>query len=394
MLLISSLLNPEMLCLNSFYLKVSCTIRVIESISYITKGKHASSLVLCIRLCCVFNYQSKDFILPRLKTGSVVAIHSRLGRDAGLTDDPLAESILDDESVSELGSKSFFCPMIAPDFVNGSNFGCTTFDCRQWSVICQAGQSKNSHGPCESIQFFAIPLGWKDPAVMTDQTSMGDDDDAEDDEAVTVAPFYLTTKLMLPPNCFVRDMAFYGDDGKSSLSSGTDSGTGKESRQKLGLVINRRVTLQSSIQSYQSEPLELWLVPYDHLQWQLVPSESLLLEAKDVVHSCSAKVKPITVNSADADGDNMDDENDDIMAQVRVIASLPSGIDVEDATSNACCTMLMLSGSRGVAGVSWTSEGVTSLELLDLEEDEDDDGDDDEELEEEDVEEDDDEEDE
>ena len=312
-----------------------------------------------------------------------MAIHSRLGRDACLTDDPLAESILDDESVSELGSKSFFCPMISSDFVDASNYGCTTFDCRQWSVVCQAGQSNDSHGPCESIQFFAIPLGWKDPSAMNEQTSMGDDDEAEDDETVTVAPFYLTTKLMLPPNCFVRDVAFYGDDGKSSLSSGIDSGTGKESRQKLGLVISRRVTLQSSVQSYQSEPLELWLVPYDNLQWQPVPSESLLLEARDVLNSCSAKVKPITVNNSDADCDNMDDDNDDIMAQVRVIASLPSGNDVEDATNNASSTMLMLSGSRGVAGVSWTSEGVTSLELLDLEEDEDDDRDDDEELEEE-----------
>ena len=39
----------------------------------------------------------------------------------------------------------------------------------------------------------------------------------------------------------------------------------------------------------------------------------------------------------------------------------------------------MLSGSRGIGGITINSQGITSLELLDLEEDEGEDDDDDEE---------------
>jgi hypothetical protein len=40
-----------------------------------------------------------------------------------------------------------------------------------------------------------------------------------------------------------------------------------------------------------------------------------------------------------------------------------------DASTDSI-TKLLLSGSRGIGGVALTSQGVTSLELLDLEEDE------------------------
>jgi hypothetical protein len=56
----------------------------------------------------------------------------------------------------------------------------------------------------------------------------------------------------------------------------------------------------------------------------------------------------------------------------RVLSSLESGHER---------ARLMLSGSRGIGGITINSQSVTSLELLDLEEDEgEDDDDDDEEL--------------
>jgi len=58
----------------------------------------------------------------------------------------------------------------------------------------------------------------------------------------------------------------------------------------------------------------------------------------------------------------------------RVLSSLESGHER---------ARLMLSGSRGIGGVTVNSQGVTSLELLDLEEDEGEDNDE-EELDEED----------
>ena len=303
-----------------------------------------------------------------------------------MVNESLSESILEDEYDSDECTKSFFCPIVASDGTNASSMG-TSFNCRQWSVVCQAGQSDDTEVQKQNghLQFFAIPLGWRNPSSFagTDE----DDDEDDEEQADTVAPFYLTTKLVLPRDCTVQSIGYYGDDGKSSLSSGTDSGTGKESRQKIGLIIRRQAKLRSSkIQSYQSEPLELWLVTYDNLQWQAVPSESILLESKDIDMNCCANVKPITA----ADSDDMEDEenndnNEDVLAQVRIIASLPSSDSntSENASSDNSGghtkTMLMLSGSRGVAGVSWTSEGVTSLEMLDLEEDEEYDVDDEEE---------------
>jgi hypothetical protein len=133
-------------------------------------------------------------------------------------------------------------------------------DCRQWwSIIAQAHDN--------IVQLYCLPLGWKEPA---------EDGDFEE-EVMDELPFY----------GFVREVVFYGDDGKSSLSSGNDSGSGKEGRQNLGIP-------------YQEEKLELWLASYDSLLWQAVPFESILMDPSEVKEHCTRTVQAMPDISEEA----------------------------------------------------------------------------------------------
>lgn len=109
-------------------------------------------------------------------------------------------------------------------------------------------------GTGNSVHIFALPLGWKDDLAL--------DDDMDDDEEHCNVPFYLSCCLALPASYRVKEIAFYGDDGNSSLSVGTDSddGTGKEGRQAMGLLVSCPVTDDDTNLTAE----ELWLVKYDH----------------------------------------------------------------------------------------------------------------------------------
>jgi hypothetical protein len=177
-----------------------------------------------------------------------VAIHPRVGRDAVL-DDP------DEDDEEE--EPTYFLPRVAKHSYATLP---ECLDCRQWSIIAQAHEN--------TVQLYCLPLGWNESA---------EDGDLEE-EVTDDLPFYLTAKLVLPSSGFVREVGFYGDDGKSSLSSGNDSGSGKEGRQKLGIL-------------YQEEQLELWLTSYDSLLWQAVPFESILMDPSEVEGHCTRTVQ-------------------------------------------------------------------------------------------------------
>ena len=206
-----------------------------------------------------------DLILPRNESGSHVAIHTRIGRD------PVEMEGFDEEE-----EPSYFAPKVRDKSSLESSL-----DCRQWSIVAQAGSDY-------CIQLVAIPLGWKNPPSMD-----SNDDLADEGQDVSEIPFYLTSKLILPESCRVQDLAFYSDNGKSALSSGTDSGTGKEGRQKLGVLVA------------QQEQMELWLMNYDQILWQVVPFESILLDADAVDEYCH--VQPL-VKEKGGEQDNDQDE--------------------------------------------------------------------------------------
>ncbi|VEU37480.1 unnamed protein product [Pseudo-nitzschia multistriata] len=195
------------------------------------------------------------------------------------------------------------------------------------------------------IQLFCLPLGWKqhNDDFPPDDCDMYDEMDDADD-----VPFYLTSKLLLPKGGQVLQIGFYGDDGKSSLSSGNDSGTGMEGRQKIGFIF----------QKYSpSSTKELWTTTYDSLSWQAVPFDPMLLNASQVDANCSKKVVQLSVGeSCDSD-----DEDSILLAQSRTIA--------EDSPTDLC--ELLLCGSRGVGGVVTKSDDLIRVDLIDLEDDED-----------------------
>jgi hypothetical protein len=139
-------------------------------------------------------------------------------------------------------------------------------NCRQWFLIAQASKT--------IIQLFCLPLGWtqKDP----------DDNDTDRDDI----SYYLTAKLILPAEGYILQIAFYGDDGKSSLSSGMDSGSGMEGKQKIGFIYQN---------SSSSSVTELWTTTYDSLLWQAVPFDSMLLNASQVDSTCSRNIVPISL---------------------------------------------------------------------------------------------------
>lgn len=188
----------------------------------------------------------------------------RIGRDVLAASDPWDEE--DDENDKGAGAgRSYFSPRACSK--DGHPDDAEAIYCRQWSIIVQAEEN--------TVQLFCVPLGWRDP----------EDEDMEFDDEETAEvfiPFYLAAKLILPPGGSIRDVGFYSDDGKSSLSSGNDSGTGKEGRQKLGILY----------QQDEDSRLDLWLVSYDNLIWQSLPFESTLIDSSQIESFASSNLQP------------------------------------------------------------------------------------------------------
>lgn len=169
---------------------------------------------------------------------SICAIHTRLGGNQ-------------DNLGSDNGeAANFFCPRLARD---GVSLGC----CRSWSIAARAAGFQR--GDNNSVHIFALPLGWKANVSL--------DENTDDDNEHCLVPFYLSCRLVLPSPYRVKEIAFYGDDGNSSLSTGTDSGsTGQEGRQAMGLLVWCPVTEDNATLTAE----ELWLVQYDQAVYHRV----------------------------------------------------------------------------------------------------------------------------
>lgn len=169
----------------------------------------------------------------------ICAIHTRIGGIKGN---------LGPESDT---NKYFFSPKLAGEEL-------PTGYCRSWSIVAKAASFDG--GEANSVHVFALPLGWR----MNTSIDEYIDDDDEDDCQV---PFYLSCRLVLPPTCRVKEIAFYGDDGNSSLSAAADDvGTGKEGRQAMGLLVSCPVTEKDTELTAE----ELWLLQYDRVSFQYV----------------------------------------------------------------------------------------------------------------------------
>ena len=214
---------------------------------------------------------SSDIFLPRTPDDKdcEIAIHSRVGRD-------FQSSIFWDEEEEEEEEHTYFLPKVDKNSNHYANLSTVSNleNCRQWFLIAQA------HG--NTIQLFCIPLGWKQE---DDSETHGVDDEGSQANI----PFYLTSKLVLPVGGRVLKIGFYGDDGKSSLSSGVDSGTGIEGRQKIGFIYRK---------DDSSSTTELWTAAYDSLSWQAIPFDPMLLSYSQVDNDCTKEILPISVNDS------------------------------------------------------------------------------------------------
>ena len=202
----------------------------------------------------------QDITIP---ASPLLALHMRVGADQ-LDYDALQE---DDDDEAENGNgdtpRSYFLPRASA----AESENAQACYCRQWSVVATAQGNE--------ILLHAIPLGWEhsDDGTHCDIV----------EEGTSPISFYLVAKLVLPYADSIRDIEFYSDDGKSSLSSGNDSGTGKEGHQKLGVLYE-----------VHHGQLDFWLIAYDRIRWQSVPFDKTeLLDASHVERFATVELTAI-----------------------------------------------------------------------------------------------------
>ena len=157
---------------------------------------------------------------------SLMAIHTRIGAGS---------------NVSASGGKGgdtsngFFLPR------TNNEEDTSIAECPFWTLLARSLGS--------SIEFIAIP----------GCTSF--EQDANDG-------FYLRANLMIPEGSEVTNIAFYGDDGNSSLSPNlSDESKVKEGRQSVGLVIKYNDSVSQEVRE------ELLLFQYDDVIFRKVESE-------------------------------------------------------------------------------------------------------------------------
>lgn len=146
-----------------------------------------------------------------------MAIHTRIG--AG----PSANTTRDDAT-------GFFVPKT---LVEGDD---SIDECPFWSLLARSLGSE--------VEFIVIPGGTRfEPDVNRG--------------------FYLRATLIIPEGSEVSSIAFYGDDGNSSLSPNLKNYTDvKEGRQSVGLVMNSLDPISREVRE------ELWVVQYDDIVFQ------------------------------------------------------------------------------------------------------------------------------
>lgn len=214
-----------------------------------------------------------------------VAIHTRLGRDWS----PLQEEYADAEKQDE-EKDGFFSPNVVEGKVPT---GISHYHSRHWSIIAKTSSPFESRENY-TVKLYLIPHSSMDPTdELDDEDILGYGNGDESDGQGCGIPFYLTAEIILPSGRRVLDMSFYGDDGRSNLSSGIDSGTGRERRQALGLLLGDAPSHGSS-----DENMELWLLPYDSILFEAVlakkDSKQVFLDDGEIDNKCQVRAQPVT----------------------------------------------------------------------------------------------------
>jgi len=210
----------------------------------------------------------------------------------------------------------------------------TIADCPYWTLLAR------SLGP-NQVELIAIP----------GSTSFGQEDG--DDE------FYLRSEVMIPEGYEVTNIAFYGDDGNSSLSPDlNEESKVREGRQSVGFVIKYIDTLSQEVRE------ELWLFQYDDITFQKFKSKRNIMKNEFVISATAPNEQECTFLTISNDEDN--DDRHCITPKRRHICTHRRNDQVHQQSQVNLC------GSRGTGGVI-TFDKSTYLNIFDLEEDEDND---------------------
>lgn len=210
--------------------------------------------------------------------------------------------------------------------------------------------------------------------------------DEDTDEMVSFPQFYLQGFMKLPHGCSLKEIAFYGDDGNSSILGNaafdeTDI-LPKEGRQALALLVVREtrqnMKMETDDQIEESDTLlseELWILKYDKVRLQVKYFDDSLVKRINIDTTLPldsdeiAQVLDINEDDMDDMEYSLNDERDvvKIYARNRQFQQLKKA---KNSTLDNCKQFqnrLVVNGSRGIGGVI-TNGNI--LGLFDLEEDE------------------------
>lgn len=211
-----------------------------------TVSSHGKDLLL---VSALFNYKMllthlltgfydticSELVLTTETNNGKSALHTRIGGDNAFASD--VELWTDSDDVD---SSKCFTPIIhskSECLERKLNAHIDLKCCRQWAILASSNEKK--------VKLYSIPLSR---------------------EGIHVAiPYVLTAELRLPSDLTVSSLGFYGQDGKSTLSSGVDGGGGQEGFQYLAILCERT----------DSCFLEILLVTYDSLGWHACTPEEV-----------------------------------------------------------------------------------------------------------------------
>lgn len=161
------------------------------------------------------------------------------------------------------------------------------FHSREWFLVAKSSQAEMEkeeesfdehlkHNENNMVRLFAFPC------------CAEYDDEEKDDDGYTTSTteknqfHYLEGLMKLPKGCQVKEIVFYGDDGKSSLwdndnydhdyknAFDTSLGSSSEGRQALVLLVSREQNNNNTISE------ELWMIrDYDKIGFRLIQCHSL-----------------------------------------------------------------------------------------------------------------------
>jgi len=287
------------------------------------------------------------------KSSALVAIHKRMGAETK-------------KRVTKKEEGHYGC--FSPKVMLHEQQNISSFQSKHWVLVARVIHSENNCG--DIIQLTAISSGGRF------------------NECKQSKKFHLTGGALLPKDCQVTEISFYGNDGSSTLSFSPGAGElVEEGKQMLCLLVDR-VHKQDyddssgDLRIHESRQIseEIWMLEYDDFVFRpLNPdcrSKNINVPLIDENDVCCTKLIDLEYGG---NGIDCDDADTVIHAKVRQLRTYERSEDENagkknnfDSDSSGVASRLVLSGSRGIGGVI-TNNIASTIDLFDLEENEEED---------------------